>query len=300
MKDIMSTAIGCRLEPDLTVVVGGTVFQEYSQLVCSWSSRFDAALASGMEETQTKTFQFPDRHPDEWEWIKAYMAPRSSEIITADNVDMALSWFAELMARKGLEECDTFVASTVDAPATSTSKFSFGSGPAPIFWNSPELDATLTSLEKSITYSLPNSKAKCATFLSAFLDDSSRRSYNKPKPDEIGLVQRLILCVQNDAGCRETLWGSLQQHLPTCLRETPQEVLLKNELFHVIMFQALQLIPASGLAAQNGDPGGAPNGGLRFGNEPGARVGGGGFGEPGWRVGGGGGFGEPAQGGLFD
>ena len=104
------------LEPDVVVVVGGKEFREYSQSLCSWSDYFDAALRSGMKETKTMKFEFPDRDPEEWELIIALMAPMATEKVTDTNVLTALSWLDELSSKPGLLECDKVFSSKVIFP----------------------------------------------------------------------------------------------------------------------------------------------------------------------------------------
>ena len=139
------------MEPDLVIVVGGTKFHEFSQDVCRWSGYCRGALANGMKEAENQKLTFDDGKPEEWEWVRAFMAPRSTEKITAENVDVVLAWFSVLEAAQGLAECDDFVASSMDDIVTPRSLV--------------QGDA-LDALEESIEYGLPKSKAKAMAFLS--------------------------------------------------------------------------------------------------------------------------------------
>lgn len=79
---VHETCVQSLEEPDVTVVVGGKEFREYRQALRCWSGYFDVAFRSGMKETQSKRFEFPNRNPAEWEWIVSLMAPMSRERLT--------------------------------------------------------------------------------------------------------------------------------------------------------------------------------------------------------------------------
>ena len=59
-----------------------------------------------MKESRTKTFEFPDRDPKEWEWIVSLMAPMSQVSLTKSNLSAALDWFDFLCCEIGLKRCD--------------------------------------------------------------------------------------------------------------------------------------------------------------------------------------------------
>ena len=223
------------MEPDLIIVVGGTEFHEFSQDVCRWSGYCRGALAHGMAEVETKKLTFESGNPEEWEWVRAFMAPRSTEKITAENVDVALVWFSDLNAAQGLAECDDFVVASLNSKLGFDGS-GFGSfGPQ----NRLVLGDALDALEKSVQYGLPKSKVK-AMNEAKFLLKTIRSLGNS---EGVAEVERIISLVERDADCRETLWSS-----PTALKDlvTPslpneinEEQLLGNELRSTIVYLAL-------------------------------------------------------------
>ena len=96
-------------EPDVVVVVGGKEFKEYRQILRCWSGYFDAAFRSGMRESKSQRFEFPDRNPEEWTWIVSLLEPLSTSKITMDTLPVALDWFGMLCSTCGLEACDQFL-----------------------------------------------------------------------------------------------------------------------------------------------------------------------------------------------
>ena len=103
------------MEPDVVVIVGGKEFKEYSNYLCSISEYFDAAFRSGMKESQEMKFEFPDKNPDEWEFIMSLSTPLASTEIDEDNLDVALTWFDELCSTKGLATCDRALYAILDS-----------------------------------------------------------------------------------------------------------------------------------------------------------------------------------------
>jgi BTB/POZ domain len=101
----------CLGHPDLEVVVGGTSFMHHSFILCYSSEYFDTMLASGMQESQTKKIEFPDKNPDEWKLFYPFLEPRSvstadSVKITKENAKAILPWFHEFGMTKLLNESD--------------------------------------------------------------------------------------------------------------------------------------------------------------------------------------------------
>ena len=72
------------------------------------SGYFDAALRGQAKKSKTMKFEFPQRDPNEWEWILSLFTPLPSARLSKDNITTALSWFAELRSPVGLEACDSF------------------------------------------------------------------------------------------------------------------------------------------------------------------------------------------------
>lgn len=101
----------CLGHPDLEVVVGGTSFMHHSFILCYSSEYFDTMLASGMQESQTKKIEFPDKNPEEWKLFYPFLEPRSMSTadcvkITKENAKAILPWFHEFGMTKLLNESD--------------------------------------------------------------------------------------------------------------------------------------------------------------------------------------------------
>jgi len=229
-------------QPDLLLKVGDTIFQEYSQHICLWSDFIDAALASGMKETQQgdEPIELPFEKPEEWAMVRSLMAPGSSEKITGDNIDVVLPWFSYLESKQGLSVCDDFALQDMAEEE------------APFDW-----EAFTAKLQRSIQYNLPKSKMECATCLDKFLEtvDSSNG------PSDPKRIADIIVCMKNDYDFRGALWPALKAFLPTYLYEIPDEELLGENLLSVVIFEAIRIrnppnrrCSCGGLIFVKGDP----------------------------------------------
>ena len=88
------------LQPDVVVVVGGTTFYEYSQLLCSSCDYFDAAFRVGMTESQTQRFEFADRDPAEWELVRTFFCPFGAKV-TMENVFTIVPGLTSYVVQQG-------------------------------------------------------------------------------------------------------------------------------------------------------------------------------------------------------
>jgi hypothetical protein len=99
-----------RAEPDVTVVVGtgenAETFYHYSHILCFASDFFDAALHSGMKESNSMRFEFPDRCPQEWKFFASLLEPCSSAKLTLHNVEDLIPWFHHFRVLARFEECE--------------------------------------------------------------------------------------------------------------------------------------------------------------------------------------------------
>jgi hypothetical protein len=78
--------------PDATVVVCGKEFREHSNFLCY----FRGAIRSGVKESETLIFNFPDKDPAEWELFMSCMRPGSQICLLTENVEAIVMWSAEL------------------------------------------------------------------------------------------------------------------------------------------------------------------------------------------------------------
>jgi hypothetical protein len=198
--------------PDVTLVVGGVEFKEYSQQLCRWSEYFDAALESGMKETETKRFEFPDRDPKEWEWIAAVMAPLPKEKVTVEKLTVALSWFDELCCYEGLEECEHILFTEVLEGLTGQI-------------STQALGIIIESLHTCVKYQLHRSKYKCFELVIAILD-------SKPWCACEIKLQSILSLVKCCHDCRKELLPTIQGFLPQSMSNGQKELLLQNDIMH--------------------------------------------------------------------
>jgi len=85
---------------DAVVVVGGKEFEDDSHYLCYLSDYFRGAFRSGMKESKTLRFEFPDKDPDEWETFRAACQPLATDVVTMENVVGILKWCNQLCVPK--------------------------------------------------------------------------------------------------------------------------------------------------------------------------------------------------------
>jgi len=117
-KEYKKTCVRTSIEPDVTIIMGGVEFLEYSHILCLWSDYFNAAFRSGMKESTTKRFEFPDKNPSDWEALMEAMNPKGPGLesyLTKHNIfDVFLPWLDELICCKEYWEiCDRFVTNVI-------------------------------------------------------------------------------------------------------------------------------------------------------------------------------------------
>ena len=204
------------VSPDVTVIVGNEEFEEYSRELCCWADYFYAAVRSGMEETRTLKFEFPHRDPEEWKLIRSLMKPFATEKVTADNMDVALSWFDELRCEHGLKECDRVLNRTIlsiihPQKQTTVDRESM----------IENVDHFLDTLSRSIQYGLEQSKQSCIATLVRVIEEA-------PKALNEERLKALLSCVRDDDDSSNILWVSLSRHLPGALANKSKEERLEN------------------------------------------------------------------------
>jgi hypothetical protein len=98
-------------EPDLTVVVGGKVFQHHSLLLCLASEYFDKMLSSDTRESHTGRIEFPEGDPETWVRFCRYLESRSllnanTFHVNETDAKALLPWFHLFGMTNLLQECD--------------------------------------------------------------------------------------------------------------------------------------------------------------------------------------------------
>ena len=97
---------------DVTLYVGPerVAVPAHSQLLALGSDFFDAALGSGMLESQSKCIELPDQDPDAIRLLLEYMSPRSDVKICAQNAPTLIPLFHQFQCTPGLKAADEFCA----------------------------------------------------------------------------------------------------------------------------------------------------------------------------------------------
>ena len=232
---------GCSEEPDVQVVVGGKVFYEYSQILCCISDYFDAALVrcSTMKEASTKEFEFPERDPEEWQFLMDIMAPASRTRLPPEKLLAIFRWADELCIPQLPLQCDDLWANQVLAQlyeyhidpntkkATKLSK--------------PEYYAKLIdACEISIRFQLQRSFNGLFAILSQALNS---------EPHELTLDSlQQLLSWMNQEKIRNLFWPFLEQYLPENVNEKyDTDKLLDNELFPHLLYCHMQFAGKEGV-----------------------------------------------------
>jgi hemolysin-activating ACP:hemolysin acyltransferase len=201
-----------RAVPDVTIVVGGVEFKEFGQVLCLWSSYFDTALSSGLRETETKRFEFPDRDPKEWEWIASLMAPMSKERVTVEKLDVALSWFDELCCNGGLEECDKVLFRVLRGKTRRD----------PV---QEDIDYYITSMDTSFKYRLNMSKKKCFAIVRHVL-----LHHNELITEDT--LKRILSTMKDNIDCKNNLLPIFRDILPTPMSAEQLKILFESGVLH--------------------------------------------------------------------
>lgn len=185
----------CHDGPDVTVVVGGVEFEEYSHSLRLWSGYFDAAFRSGMKESETKRFEFPDKNPREWEFIRQLFLPFPKKKIDKANYFILYAWFSELCSSSGLLECDEVMDEVIDDAVKK---------------GRPDL--LVTALEHCIQWQRYKIKMRCAAELHFVLSMLVLPVVGF----DAKLILRLLSVLLKDKPCQQSLWRPLKLYLPPC------------------------------------------------------------------------------------
>lgn len=233
MPNMNVPSVSCSEEPDVTVIVGGKIFQEYRQILCCVSDYFDAAFRSGMKESATKVFEFPDKNPDEWELLMGIMAPASQTRLPEDKLMIVFRWADELCMTHLPLQCDDLFAKkvlaqlyeyTIDPATKKATKLSKQE------YHAKMVDAC----EISICFHLQRSFNGIFAILSQALN-------SEPENFDLAAIEQMLSWM-GDGELRGLFLPFLDQHLPPELREkydSPDE-LLSNDLFPHLLHSCMQ------------------------------------------------------------
>ncbi|CAB9499654.1 expressed unknown protein [Seminavis robusta] len=185
----------CQDGPDVVVIVGDTEFEEYSHNLRCWSGYFDGAFRSGMKESESKRFEFPDKDPKEWELIRSLFVPLSKAKVTQENYPILHPWFEMLCCKSGLDDCDDVVCKVVSRVRV---KKSTGC-----------VERIVSVATKCIEWNRNIPKDKCLDVLKSVLQDPSDWTL-----DATGVLSILALVAKDESVCK-TLWPLVKTFLPS-------------------------------------------------------------------------------------
>lgn len=217
------------VETDVVVVVGGVQFYEHSSFLCSWSTYFETALHSGMKESTTKCFEFPDRDPSEWELVLELSAPYSKANLTKETVHaVALSWFDELCCESGLEACDNLLVEELRELLAASRQETHTVESLKMY-----LDKSIfPAMETAFRYNLITYKTVA---IEALFDVLMRQA------DKLGKDHLSKICdfMKDHEVCRKQLWAIMTSHLPNSISVQQKKVLLDNDLLSEMVHLAI-------------------------------------------------------------
>ena len=224
----------CLGEPDVEVVVGGTLFKHYSFILCYASEYFDTMLSSGMQESQNKKIEFPDKDPAEWKLVYPFLEPRSLSTadlvsITKENAKAILPWFHEFGMTRLLHESDEQLCSSLQV---------FSKGFHESVYHSLEArKGTLLEIvewaELADTYSLSRTRA-------AMRGELQIAAATCPELMTKGALTRMATFWSKDHDI--DLWKAVKAELPQCVTDgNDDDTLRSNPLFLDFLAQSFKL-----------------------------------------------------------
>ena len=249
-----SSCIARSMDPDVDVVVGNVTFKEYRTVLCCISEYFDAAFRSGMKESISHSFTFPDRDPKEWELLMSVFGLNLTTKLEPSNIITLLPWCDELCMSSAMEACDTVYYEQVISPGV-VRVFTKNSSANEI----EVLREFYDKLDVCIQYNLTRCLQHACQSLRYVFED-------KPEELPLDLVKATIRFLKNDV-VLDCLWDKFRRYVP--LRTRPEESAMKatirNELDPIRVYQKLQKLatlkedPLSGAARIVVERAGTPN-----------------------------------------
>jgi len=224
---------------DATVVVGGKEFQEDSHQLIYLCGYFRGAIRSGMEESKSLQFNFPDKDPAEWELFKAAFEPFSSvvankNVVTKENVVTVLRWCNELCVTADCSRLEaTFWSKIMDILPFGIVMSHFKSDrPLPIDapLSSDKTLRLLEALEDALELQLDVHTSLIECVLKKYLS-------TYPWIFDSSSLPRFLEILQGSERLQTLLWESIHPLIPLdLLQEKSCKELLSNDMFsHVLL-----------------------------------------------------------------
>jgi hypothetical protein len=212
-----------RSKPDLVIKVGDQSFHHFSQILCFASGFFDVALHSGMQESRTLSFDFPDKDPKEWNLFVSFLEPCTTAKITKDNVKILIPWFHHFQVPTLLEACaEVYYENLLEALLEERKR---ERNPT------KRLDIVLGAAPFCSIYGLSKATALIVETLTIdFLKNSPSALLNNP----LHVQEVLDLLLFEDF--RDPLWSSLLPYLPSSIEYSKDlRSLLQNALLPMLV-----------------------------------------------------------------
>lgn len=221
-------------EPDVIVAVGEREFSHYRQVLCLASDYFDAALNSGMKETETMRIEFPDDDPSEWELFASFLEPFSQAKITKSNVVALIPWFHKFGITSMLKRCDRIYVEMVSPPLAHRCRNKVDAHlPLPneeCLRN--KLHDLLNAYDFSTLYNLTITRERATRAL-------RRQITCSPHTFDLESTASLVVVLEQEEN-RKDLWGSVKEYIPAELQSEDPQSLVSNKLFPHLLLTWMQ------------------------------------------------------------
>lgn len=216
-------------EPDLTVVVGQgdskKTYVYHSQIMASYSSFVDIALATPMRESENMTITFPEIESEEWEAMIGYLQPFATPPSTAFEVLRVLPWYAKYQFTAGFEMCDRFL-----------SKLSFD------IEDFSKVDVHVQAVGAAYKHSMPLTRENGKEFAKQVFRNRTLRSGLTPE-----MISALLPVITEDKG----LWKRLSLMMGPLSLSQNKEAIITNPLFPDLLAQVLRSHDLEGAIEKN-------------------------------------------------
>lgn len=218
--------------PNLVVLnVGGREFIENEHLLGCGSLYFELGLQE-QETNSPKSFDFPNKDPREWEFVRQLLIPFATEKITLRNSRMVLPWLEDLGISRGLTACDQLYLEEVFAGSLCLLDSKLLNAPSAMPMLQDKLTTVLESLEVCLQYNLMLSKNSFFSLVKKVIQDH---------PELLTIVHCSTIGAMvtfSHEGQRE-LWDSISVYLPEDVKVIDQAMASKA-VFGKVVYAGIQ------------------------------------------------------------
>ena len=214
LVDLNEVELTMEEDQDVTVIVGGKELRESGHFLRYLCGYFDGACRTGMRESTTDSFSFPDRDPDEWELFVSVFKPASPVRIGVKNDTIVLKWCDLLCVKEEHMACldETYLQVVFK-----------------------ELQRSVHSLEISFQYDLEKTKENLHVIFVALFATFPSRFDVQHLACIMGVVRRFGEDVP------QSLWKAASAYIPEDLLSQDSVVLLTNDLLPHLIHATIQL-----------------------------------------------------------